>query len=460
MDEESAIWIQYPFFGGGNMRQWCEGKDLRSKAAAAVRVAEAVALLHEHSIAHGDLKPENIVFPSAAADACPALIDFELAMDASQTMMTATTAGGAGTYLYKAPNDPPDAIKAADVYALGVTLYDFVFGDCVLESLPTRAFFGGLQMLVVEDVVAALTKVEGSDETSPLMQKMAALTKRMLDERPEERPNSTEVHVRLQHIALEPTAVTEYDECAICLCEFPVANGLRCTNRAEPHFLCDTCLGKHVMHEAEADLEQIERRKGCSVCPQREFDCESAPYADDDLALHVRGTPGAFDLYLKGRTQLLEKEFARSADKRVQHELEKLAEMDEHQREVLRTRTHITENIINLKCPGCSRVFLDFTGCFALKCAFCPCRFCAWCLQDCGADAHDHVLRECAKKPTANASYYGTKQQFETQNLGRRKRMLCDYLGDLAPQLRSSVLLTMTIDLHDVGLSDVAQMYI
>ena len=40
--------------------------------------------------------------------------------------------------------------------------------------------------------------------------------------------------------------------------------------------------------------------------------------------------------------------------------------------------------------------FLDFEGCFALKCLSCDCGFCAYCLQNCGNDAraHEHVANQ------------------------------------------------------------------
>ena len=254
VDEDSPdkIWIQYPFFSGGNMRQWCVGKDLRAKAVAAARVADAVAALHANSILHRDLKPENIVFPSSDADACPALIDFELALDASQTM--ATTTFSAGTYLYKSDERTPMA--ASDVYALGVTLYDFVFGDCVLDALPTQ-FFRGLQILNLEAVVSKLDSEAASEDASPLIQQMAKLIIRMVDSDPSKRPSSTEVHVRLQDIAAAPTEVTEYVDCVICTEEFPIAEGVRCADRPDAHFMCDDCFGGHVTQEAQAPLEQV-----------------------------------------------------------------------------------------------------------------------------------------------------------------------------------------------------------
>lgn len=54
---------------------------------------------------------------------------------------------------------------------------------------------------------------------------------------------------------------------------------------------------------------------------------------------------------------------------------------------------HKLAESLNMKCPRCSSVFVDYEGCNALTCWKTDCRaaFCAICLQDCGADAHSHV---------------------------------------------------------------------
>ena len=80
----------------------------------------------------------------------------------------------------------------------------------------------------------------------------------------------------------------------------------------------------------------------------------------------------------------------------------------------------ITENILNLRCPRCRLVFAEFDGCFALTCK-CRAGICAWCLADCGADAHGHVAR-CPENRTG--SVYGTPQDFNRHHRDRRKRLV------------------------------------
>ena len=58
---------------------------------------------------------------------------------------------------------------------------------------------------------------------------------------------------------------------------------------------------------------------------------------------------------------------------------------------------------MDLRCPKCRGVFGQFTGCAALTCAYASCNahFCAFCLADCGGDAHPHV-RTCRLNPKQN----------------------------------------------------------
>jgi hypothetical protein len=76
-------------------------------------------------------------------------------------------------------------------------------------------------------------------------------------------------------------------------------------------------------------------------------------------------------------------------------EFEELQSLDSFARAVHLAKLHIMENILTLRCPRskCHRAFVDFYDCCALTCSNvnCGAAFCAYCLADCGTDAHNHV---------------------------------------------------------------------
>ncbi len=64
----------------------------------------------------------------------------------------------------------------------------------------------------------------------------------------------------------------------------------------------------------------------------------------------------------------------------------KLTAMDERTHNVYAARQHIVGQILTLHCPrpNSKQAFLDFDGCFALKCHLSRYCFCTWCPKDCG----------------------------------------------------------------------------
>lgn len=80
------------------------------------------------------------------------------------------------------------------------------------------------------------------------------------------------------------------------------------------------------------------------------------------------------------------------ASKKLIKQYEELLSIkNEEDRSAAKIRLEIVEDILTLKCPKCRAAFYDFTGCAALTCGRCGCGFCAYCLANCGADAHAHV---------------------------------------------------------------------
>lgn len=104
--------------------------DWREAVGIAARLARSLERCHGAGIVHRDLKPENVLFDD---DDRPRLADFGAARDLSAASLTET-----GTVIGTPAYMPPEQLNGervderADVYALGVVLYELVTG-----ALPT-----------------------------------------------------------------------------------------------------------------------------------------------------------------------------------------------------------------------------------------------------------------------------------------------------------------------------------
>jgi predicted Ser/Thr protein kinase len=110
-----------------------------------VELASALEYAHARGLVHRDLKPSNVML--RAANQQLVLMDFGIAK--TQAVQTTLTGSGAiGTIDYMAPEQIMTASQVdhrADIYALGVMLFELLTGDRPFKGSIGQVLFGHLQ---------------------------------------------------------------------------------------------------------------------------------------------------------------------------------------------------------------------------------------------------------------------------------------------------------------------------
>jgi Flp pilus assembly protein TadD len=139
--DDGTPWIAMELIDGTPLRAVDPSTGLRRPprdcAALVAAVARALGHAHAQGVVHRDVKPSNILLRS---DGAPVLTDFGLARDESAPTLTIAGAAG-GTPQYMAPEQIRGATAAptADVFSLGVTLYELVTGVRPFDGPTTEA---------------------------------------------------------------------------------------------------------------------------------------------------------------------------------------------------------------------------------------------------------------------------------------------------------------------------------
>jgi len=129
--EDGIVWLVMELVEGPSLRDvLLEREPLDAAVVAAVgeQVARALAAAHAQGIVHRDIKPANIL---VATDGTVKVTDFGIAKALSGADETLTNPGTVmGTAAYVAPEqlESTDVDARADVYALGVVLYEALVG--------------------------------------------------------------------------------------------------------------------------------------------------------------------------------------------------------------------------------------------------------------------------------------------------------------------------------------------
>lgn len=152
-EEGGRVFIVMELVSGHTVRAMASESpiELRTVLRFAAQLAEALAAAHPRGVVHGDIKPENImVLPEGRIK----LLDFGIAREVAAETLTLTRAAPSGAWLpesriagtlaYMAPEqlrgEPSD--HRADLFALGVVLYELVAGQRPFRG-PTASVLMG-----------------------------------------------------------------------------------------------------------------------------------------------------------------------------------------------------------------------------------------------------------------------------------------------------------------------------
>lgn len=152
---EAPYFIESEYTAGGDLTEWAEARgglvqvSLETRLELIAQVAEALAAAHSVGVLHKDIKPQNVLVHESSGRSLARLADFGIGLltDTARLEKAGITILGlteeedsdsVGTPLYRAPElmEGRAATVQADIYALGVLLYQSAVGDFCRALAP------------------------------------------------------------------------------------------------------------------------------------------------------------------------------------------------------------------------------------------------------------------------------------------------------------------------------------
>ena len=160
---EGWYWFAMEFVDGVNLRKLIEEREVSPREALSVvtQVCDALQFAHDQGVVHRDIKPENILLDRLGR---VKIADFGLAKLVGRELdgITLTRSDQAmGTPQYMAPEQirkPLTVDHRADLYSLGVVLYELLTGDLPMGNFPLPSDRVGIDVRLDEVVLKSLER--------------------------------------------------------------------------------------------------------------------------------------------------------------------------------------------------------------------------------------------------------------------------------------------------------------
>jgi hypothetical protein len=198
LDEERQL-LAMELCSGGALRELTSRGPLPASTALrrSAELFDTLAAVHRHGIAHGDVKPANLLFRGPPTDGELVLGDFGVARLTGEKPVI-DDRGARGTLAYMPPEQRRGELgPAADVYAAGVILIE------LLSGAPALSYWLGDRGALLrgqarwDGKLPAAVESELGNQAEPL----AALARALLSPEPEGRPTALDAARSLDAMA-------------------------------------------------------------------------------------------------------------------------------------------------------------------------------------------------------------------------------------------------------------------
>jgi serine/threonine protein kinase len=294
------------YAAGGSLHSILSSSEQRAKFSPKLRLQTAEALvaalqyLHNNSIFHRDVKPENMCFWDGwETNLKMVLIDFGIASRVAERASRAVLTGCAGTTPYLADecwNAPAQFTEKSEVFAVGVVLTNLVTGDCFLSCLQNHRETSLAEILLHVDS-------SGGPWLADTEKELATLSCQCLSKDPKKRPTVSELLTELKalrarictEVFLDPNVtkrIRAYNALSRPSCALSPVGFVRCVVCGVEQLEGVTCPKNHMTCSSGSCLEELVREQ----LGVKKFKCPSLACSQHFETIDLYGKIGA-DLY-------------------------------------------------------------------------------------------------------------------------------------------------------------------